>query len=389
MSDFLVNTTNTGRQFQPSVESFAGQQYQAVWSDGSDASVKAQKLSTAGAKMGSEFRIDTPVVPNGNTNRQWPALEAAGFGSFAAWIEQPFNNPPPQPRIVLQRFSGGNPAGAPVQVNSADIDTAHRPSVTRMVDGGCVVVWAGARADQRIRAQRFNAEGAKKGPEIAVNTTEGFHVKPAVTVLADGDFVVAWTVDPSAIGGGRLTFRVFAFDGSPQGGEVLPNVGGFQGVNAITLLDNGRFVVAHIESIQPSPLDVSQTTIEASVLSPDGGGSVITSVIAGSPRDFNRTAPALTPLPGGRFLLGWVEKSAVTFATVPHVMAMLCSDSELSLGPPVQVSSGTAKNRFHTCAAAAFGSGPEGVLLAWSDQDANGGVTVRGRTFDVVSNQLA
>ncbi|MEU6759188.1 hypothetical protein [Streptomyces sp. NPDC046685] len=88
------------------------------------------------------------------------------------------------------------------------------------------------------------------------------------------------------------------------------------------------------------------------MLSPDGGGSVITSVIAGSRRDFNRTAPALTPLPGGRFLLAWVE------------------------------------NRFHTCATAAFGSGPEGVLLAWSDQDANGGVTVRGRTFDVVSNQL-
>ncbi|MFF8266843.1 hypothetical protein ACF059_05560 [Streptomyces sp. NPDC016562] len=78
----------------------------------------------------------------------------------------------------------------------------------------------------------------------------------------------------------------------------------------------------------------------------------------------------------------------MTVSTVPHVMAMLCSDSELSLGPPVQVSSGTAKNRFHTCAAAAFGSGLEGVLLAWSDQDADGGVTVRGRTFDVVSNQL-
>ncbi|QKW07603.1 hypothetical protein HUT18_15680 [Streptomyces sp. NA04227] len=388
MGEILVSTTTSGAQFQPSVDSVHGSQYVATWADGSDAGIKAQSLGSTGALLGDEFQVSTSTPPGSNTNRQWPTIESAGFSSFAAWREEAFN-PPPVPQLKLRRFVDGQPSGSEIQVNSTDIDPTTRPSLTNMIDGGCLVTWAGSRADMRIRAQRFTSEGAKAGPEFTVNTTEGFHENPAVTILADGNYVIAWTSDPSSIGGGRLTFRVFDFEGSPQGGEIQPNASGFRGDNAITLLDTGRFVVAHVDGIGPSDLGVPQTTVEASIYEPTGDGDEITSVTAGQPRDFNRSSPALTPLPGGRFLLAWVEKSATTFDTYPIVMAKMCSDSQLSLTDKVRVSTRSGGNRFQLGAAAAFGAGSESVFMTWADDDGTQDLAVRGRAYNVaVSGEL-
>ncbi|MFF3661162.1 hypothetical protein [Streptomyces olivochromogenes] len=385
MGEILVSTTTSGAQSQPSVDSVHGTQYVAMWADGSDAGIKGQNLGRTGTKLGEEFQVSASTPPGNNTNRQWPTVESAGFSSFAVWREEAFN-PPPVAQLKLRRFVDGQPSGSEIRVNGTNIDPTTRPSVTNMVDGGCLVTWAGSRADQRIRAQRFSSEGTKAGPEFTVNTTEGFHENPAVTVLADGNYAIAWTSDPSSIGGGRLTFRVFDFEGTPQGGEIQPNASGFEGDSAITLLDNGRFVVAHVDGIGPSDLGVAQTTVEASIYDPSGDGDEITSVTAGHPRDFNRSSPALTPLPGGRFLLAWVEKSATTFDTVPTVMAKMCSDTELSLSDKVQVSTATNGNRFQVCAASAFGDEAESVFIAWVDDDGTSDLAVRGRAFTVTSS---
>jgi hypothetical protein len=385
MGEIMVNTTDSGIQFQPSVDSVHGTQYVAMWADESNAGIRGQNLGTTGTKLGEEFLVSTSTPPGANTNRQWPTFESAGFSSFAVWREEAFN-PPPVPRLKLRRFVDGQPSGPEVQVNGTDIDPGTRPSVTNMIDGGCLVTWAAASPDQRIRAQRFNSEGIKAGPEFTVNTTSGFHLSPAVTVLADGNYAIAWTTDPSSIGGGRLTFRVFDFEGVPQGGEIQPNASGFKGDNAITLLDNGRFVVAHVDSIGLSDLGVEQTTVEASIYDPNGGGAEVTSVTAGQPKNFNRSSPALAPLPGGRFLLSWVEKSAATFETVPTVMAKMCSDTALSLSDKVPVSTATAGNRFQVCAASAFGNGAESVFIAWADDDGTSNFAVRGRAFGVTSS---
>ncbi|MQS38814.1 hypothetical protein FFZ77_25465, partial [Streptomyces katsurahamanus] len=153
-------------------------------------------------------------------------------------------------------------------------------------------------------------------------------------MLDDGRYVVAWTDDPSGIEGGRLTFRVFDLDGSPLGGEKIctRTRGFFPGANAMTLLENGRFVIASIETIAESDIGVPQSTVVAHVFEADGDGTEVIDLSAGNPKGFNRSWPALAPLPGGRFLFAWVEKSATTFDTVPAVMAKVCSDSQGSLG---------------------------------------------------------
>ncbi|MDX3727454.1 hypothetical protein [Streptomyces caniscabiei] len=381
MGDFVVNTSLVGGQSQPCADALnTSGQFTALWADDAAADIKGQRLDFAGTKVGTEFLASVASPPGGNTNRRWPFVDSVGSATFAAWIEQPFNLPPPTPAVVLRRFAGGQPAGPPVQVSTADIDPRFPPTVTRMIDGGCLVTWTGASMEQRVRAQRFTPEGQKAGPEIAVNTTAAFHTDASVTLLSDGDYVVAWT-NGQPLGGGGLIYRVFGFDGTPRTGEKHPNIAGFTGRGALTGLDNRRFVAAHIKSTVNSDLGVLQSTVSAAVIDPAAEGVVI-SASAGSPKHFNRTSPALTALPGGKFVLAWVEKSADTVVTVPTVMAQLCSDTELEIGPKATVSSGTDGNRFHLSAAALFGNGsPDTVFLSWADMAAGGDTTIRGRVL--------
>ncbi|GAA2536858.1 hypothetical protein GCM10010423_37640 [Streptomyces levis] len=384
MADFLVNTTKAGDQFQPAVDGLFGTQYLELWSDESDFVIKGQFLDADGDKLGDEIAVTTQPAQGPGVRPLWPSVLSAGFnGQFAVWLETPFGTPPPTPSVKLQRFAEGRLAG-PQTLVTTDADPQVRPSLTFMVDGGVLVTWASRRADQRVRARRYRPDGSPATPEFTVSTTEGFHEKPAASVLVGGDVVVAWSTDPSSIGGGRLTLRFFDFEGNALTDEIQPNVGGFTGVNALTLLDTGRFVAAHIERVQDSDLGRPQSTVAVSVF--DADGTELFDVTAGTPVGFTRMSPAVSPLPGGRFLMTWIEQSADTFDTVPTVMAKVCSDSQGSLGDKVQVSTAAAGRRFHTCAATAFGDGQESALVTWADDsglDGDTGIGVRARTYHV------
>lgn len=386
MADFLVNTTKAGDQTQPTVTSLFGSEYMTVWSDEHDFTIKGQFLGLQGNKLGDEFTISTQPPEGPGIHPQWPSVLAAGFsGQFAVWLEAPLNIPGPHPCVKLQRFSDGHPAGPTVLV-SEDVDPGIRPSLTLMFDGGVLVTWASPRREQRVRARRFTSEGTPATGELTLNTTEGRHGAPAATVLSDGNWVAAWSTDPVSIGGDRLTLRFFDLEAHAVTGEIQPNISGFTGVNGITLLDSGHFVVTSISSIQDSDLGEPQTTVVATVFKPDGTKTV--DITAGSPKHFTRTSPAVSRLPSGRFLLTWVEQSADTHITVPTVMAKICSETEGSLGERVPVSSAAPGGRIDTCATTAFGNGPEGALIAWSDTshlDGDTGSAVRGRTFNVVA----
>jgi len=208
----------------------------------------------------------------------------------------------------------------------------------------------------------------------------------AGAVRRGGNWVCAWSTDPLAIGGDRLTLRFFDSEANALTAEIQPNVGHVTGVNGITLLDSGQFVVTSVSHIQPSDLGKDQSTVVANVFKPDGTKTV--HFTAGDPRHFTRYDPAVAHLPSGRFLLAWVEESADTHQTVPTAMARLHSEHEGSLGEKVQVSTATSDARFQTCVTTAFGNGPEGALIAWADDsrpDGDPSVGVQGRTFTITA----
>lgn len=383
MDEILINTTTAGIQNQPAIARFLGSHFMVVWRDASDGEIKCQRFAAEGNRVGGEVVVNEPTPTPTNTNRHLPAITACGGGLAAAWIENAFNPPGPRPHVKAQRFDrDGQKIGPEFQVSTMDVDPAHRPALAGLIDGGFVVTWVDARSDNRIRAQRFTLEGSKNGPEFRVNTTEGFHEKPIVTSLENGNFVIGWTNDPAAPGGGGLRFQIFDLEGSPVGGETAPNLFGGQ---AITLLDNGRFVIA---TFREGGIGVVERNVKADVFEADGVRSDI-SVFASDEHPIQCSWPALAPLPGGRFVLAWAQKRADSSDPDTTIKAKIFSDSQGSVGQDVQINTTTGSARFGVCIATVFGGeAGEHVFIAWADDSRTGGDTsdfaVRGRALPIL-----
>ncbi|WP_109527419.1 hypothetical protein [Nocardia aurea] len=369
MTEILVNTTTTGFQHHPAVARLGGTHSFVVWTDSSSASIKAQLFLANGTKSGGEFVVNDPAPVGGNIERVFPAVANTGFGPVVAWIERPFDS---APRVKVQRFNNSaEKVGSEIQVSTEPVEPDNRLAVIGLTDGGFLVTWVDPRPDQRVRAQRFHFDGTKAGSESLVSATEGFHRNPLAAPLENGAYVIGWRSDPSAPGGGTLVFRIRDLAGS-TGLEITPNLSGF-GSGAMALLDSGNFVVVHVRSLGNSNIGVEKSVVEAHVYAPDGTFTDISvGVSAGS--GINCSWPSVTGLPGGRFVVAWVQKSAETFSTQPSVRAKLLSESQGSIGQEIQVNTTTAGDRFGTRVAALFGPGdPETAFVVWTDDSGTGG----------------
>jgi hypothetical protein len=393
MSDILINSSTAGIQQDPAITGFAGSHFLAVWTDQRDLTVKGRILSADGEKIDNEFVVNEPTPAMGNISRHLPAITVAGGAPVVAWIEKPLNLPPPSPHVKLRRFSrDGQRIDPEIQVSSTNVDD-HRPAIANMIDGGFVVAWVDVRPNERIRAQRFSPEGSKEGPEFRVNTAEGFHEGPLATRLPDGNYVIAWRTDPVPPGGGGINFQIFDLEGTPIGQEVAANLSGVEGGKAMTFIDDGRFVIAHVRTGVNSDIGVRRSIVEANVFTPgafDSRGRPITIAISASNnREINSSFPALAALPNQRFLLAWVQKSSETFSTNPSVRARVFSASDATaLGEELTVNTSDAGDRFSVSAAAGFGEG-ETAFIAWTESSRTAGGTsdfgVRGRVLHIVS----
>jgi hypothetical protein len=394
MSEILINTTTRGVQLQPAVTPLGDERFFVVWVDGSDLNIKGRIIQANGNPSGGEFVVNTPTPTGANTNRKLPTVARSGRGPVVAWNEDALNPPGPRPHVKLRRFDmGGRPSGPEIQVSTTDVDTKDRPAINFMIDGGFLVSWIDARRDQRIRARRFDFDGSPEGEEFTVNTTEGFHEAPIATQLVDGNYVIAWRSGFGPPGGGALVFRIFDLEGSPVVGEITPNLSGFTGPKAMTLLDDGRFVIAHVRALGESDLGVPKNAVHANVFEPNGASANIPIFATGGQGEINTSSPTIASLPGGRFVLAWVQKRADTFATTPSVRARVFSASQgESVGQEVEVTTtidNPSVNRSSVRAATLFAFGQsKTAFVAWHDNSQTGGDTsdfaVRGRVLPIL-----
>jgi hypothetical protein len=95
--------------------------------------------------------------------------------------------------------AGGGQVGSEFLVNCTTLNNQDWPSVARLTSGGFVVSWhdyGGEGGDDSltgIKAQIFDASGAKVGSEFLINTTTpSYQLNPTIVGLASGGFVVSW-----------------------------------------------------------------------------------------------------------------------------------------------------------------------------------------------------
>src|SRR6185295_17931405 len=151
------------------------------------------------------------------------------------------------------------------------------PEITTLYNGRFVATWQDGSAGPNhfdIRAQIFDPDGTKFGAEFVVNTTIINHQQfsPSIATLDTGRFVVTWT-DSNPVGI-DVRAQVFNPDGAKIGPEVLVNPANGHlnfGVAVAGLNTNGKYVVTWTEDTGVSK------DIDAQVYYTDGtkGGPLI------------------------------------------------------------------------------------------------------------------
>ena len=379
MDEALINTTTAGDQGQPGVCGLQGTQFVVVWEDRSDNTIKGQMFGASGVRSSDEILINLPTPPG--PRRQLPAIVEYGSGFVVAWTEQAPGSAATAPaQLKLRIFDADTLSGPEIQVSTAPIEPLIRPAMARLRDGNFIVVWADKRDDQRIRAQRFSRDGTRIGPEFRANTVAGLHRVPMVVCLANGDIVIAWRA--RIVGPLHIRFQIFDAQG-PVGGEQITQP--TTTAAAMAALDSGQFVIAHLNDFGEDATADTLIVVEADVFNADGSPANI-HFVSTSEQRIHATWPALAPLSGGRFLIGWVQFNVDNLPATTNVKARVFS-TRGPLGQVTQFNTSTGHDRFSLAAGAL--SGPEGefAFAAWADDTQSGGDTagraVRGRALRV------
>jgi hypothetical protein len=379
MDEVLINTTTAGDQGQPSVCGLQGSQFVVVWEDRGDNTIKGQMFGAGGARSSDQILINLPTPPG--PRRQLPVIVEFAAGFVVAWTEQAAGSAATAPaQLKLRIFDADTLSGPEIQVSTSPIEPLIRPALARLSGGDFIVVWADKRDDQRIRAQRFSRDGTRIGAEFRANTVAGLHRVPMVACLTNGDFVIAWRA--RIAGPLHLRFQMFNAQG-PVGAERITQP--TTTAAAMAALDNGKFVIAHLNDFGEDATANTLIVVEADVFNADGSAANIHFVSTAEQR-IHATWPSLAPLSGGRFLIGWVQLNVDQLPATTNVKARIFS-TQGPLGQVTQFNTSTGHDRFSLAAAALSGPEGESAFAAWTDDTQSGGDTagraVRGRLLRV------
>ena len=398
-TEFVVNTTTASFQYQPTLTGLANGRFVVAWTDlsatGSDTSataVRAQVFNADGASAGPEFVVNTTT----SSNQFDPTITALADGRFVvAWTDQSATGVDTDGWAVrAQVFNAdGSASGAEFLVNSTTTSFQYEPTITGLANGRFVVAWrddsatGGDTTLSAIRAQVFNADGSTFGAEFLANTTTtNSQSQPTITDLANGRFVVAWT-DLSQTAGDTSQYAIraqlFDADGATFGPEFLVNTTTAlaQISPTVTGLANGRFVVAWVTS--QTGADNSDTTIRSQVFNADGS-------TFGAEFEANTTivgvqiAPTITALADGRFVVAWEDDSATGGDTAfSAIRGQLFNADGSTSGAEFLVNTTTANSQTEpTITALADGR----FVVSWFDASATGGDptdgAIRAQIFD-------
>ena len=247
--EFLVNTFTTGNQAAPAVAVDLVGSFIVLWQseaqDGSGHGIFGQKYSSAGAPVGTEFRVNSfttgdqiaPSVGFDKLNAFYVAWTSDGQdGSGAGIYGQRFGSP-------------GFPMGPEFRVNATTAGNQRSPSIAANMAGNSVVVWESegqdAGASFGVFGQRYLATGAPAGSEFRINThTTGNQIAATITNTLN-NFVVAW----QSYGQDGSSYGVFSqrytSNGVPLGAEFRVNTfgTGYQMAPGLAGDANGDFVV--------------------------------------------------------------------------------------------------------------------------------------------------
>ncbi|WP_180275758.1 S-layer family protein [Sphingobium sp. IP1] len=382
-SEFRINSVLSGIQTDASVAALSSGGFIVTWtdasSDGSGTGIRAQRYDANGVAVGSEFQVNSSTL-NAQDSSAVTALASGGF--IVTWTDNSGQGGDADKTSVKAQMyaADGSRVGGEFLVNSTTQMGQSNSVVTSLASGGFVISWVDASAtapDNKgtgVRAQIYNASGAKVGGEFLVNNTiTNSQLSPAITGLASGGFVATW-VDYSALGGDSsatsIKAQLFTASGAKVGGEFLVNsaTAATQDQPVITSLSNGGFVIVWRDlSLQG---DSSASGIKAQIYDA-AGNRVGTEMLVNSTTLNSQDQPTVTATVDGGFAVSWRDNSILSSdASGFGIKTQIFDASGDRLGGEFQINGITAGNQeMPTIVALQSGA----LLVTWTDYSGQSG----------------
>jgi hypothetical protein len=380
--ELRVNHRTDFRQQNPAAAFASNGRSLVVW-ENDQRGVRGQVFAADGSLAGSELTLapSEALIQHTQTiaTRRDPSVAfLAGGGFLLAWTEGledvtsfayiETRNILEQDVFVRRFDASGNPAGAPVRINTTTSGFQRQPRIIPR-GPGFLVTWESADGGVFVRA--LNANGELAGVETRINAAAGSH--PVGAASSKGSSLIAWEAqDGSDVG---VFARIVSASGQPVGPAFRVNTAtaNRQRRPAVAAGTDGNFLVAW----QGDLADTRQSRIFAQAVGFNGNliGSQMT-LVQGVGYDVAQIAPALAATPGGRFLLtwlGWRNAGNPAFETAAAEIDVLGN----TVGTPIWVNERRVQRNFRRTLIAADGTGR--YLLAWETVASDGRQSIAAR----------
>jgi hypothetical protein len=360
---FQVNSYTTAAQEDPSVAMDPNGNFVVVWTsrgpDGNGDGIFAQLYDRNGARIGGEFQVNSYT-----TGQQIIAdVAVAPDGSFVVVWDSFGGQDGDSDGVFAQRFSAdGTKRGVEFQVNTYTTYSQSRPAVAIDSNGDFVVVWDSYYQDGSqfgVYARRYAMDGTPVTGEFRVaDGTLGTQDQPDVAMAPDGSFVVVWR-DGAYTNVTDIRGKRYDASGAAQGSDFQVNTytTGPQYQPTVAIASGGEFVVAWTGDYQ----DGNSTGIIGQQYGSDGSTSG-TEFVVNSYTTFAQSYPTAAMTPGGDFVVAW--RSNDQDGSDTGVFGQTFHRSGVALGQEIQINTFTAGRQAHPAVA----SGPDDkFIVVWAD----------------------
>jgi hypothetical protein len=225
--EISVSQNQVGQKVRPDVGVAADGSFVVVWETQGRGRVWVRRYRANGEPRGGGLRVSRL----GDRQQAAPAVAARPDGSFVVvWNRIAAGGT--RVEVYASRFTaGGQPIGEPRLVGQAGQASAGEPAaVTLLPDGGFFVAWTledglvGDTPARDLYGRRFTRNGVPAGGRVTLNEDPGGDQRhPECAVSRGAEIVCTWTSDLGEGSFGETLFRRFDLDGRPLGDELQVN----------------------------------------------------------------------------------------------------------------------------------------------------------------------
>jgi Ca2+-binding RTX toxin-like protein len=306
-SEILVNSTITRGQFQPAIALQSSGNIMVTWTDFSalQYDIQAQIFSPTGVRIGSQIEVTTD-----DYQQELSSVSALANGNYlVTWTDNSLRFGLSSQNDIFGKVysSTGTEVGSAFQISPTNYHYNTYSDTTTLTNGNFVVAWFDQSSltlpiDYHSMFKIYQADGT---PVTSVITFEPLAIKslkPTITSLANGQFVIVGSLQTSTDSG--LFGQIYNADGSLSGSDfkISTTPGGNVGTNQshVTQLANGQMVVCWYTYAQGALIVLGQIIgVDGSKV---GGEFLVGSDSSGVP---GQPMPDVTALADGRFIVSW------------------------------------------------------------------------------------